>query len=71
MSEVDEFARTELWESWRVAQAESELALNTWYAAPKGRKARAHAAYAAALERESQAADVLAEAGAYRAVAAA
>ena len=41
---------TDLWETWRLAQARSELALNTWYAAPRSEKARAYATYTAALE---------------------
>jgi len=54
----------ELWEAWRLAQAGSELALNSWYAASKGQKARAYAAYTAALDLEGQAAEALAQAGA-------
>jgi hypothetical protein len=53
----------ELWDAWRMAEAGSELALSAWYAASKAQKARTHAAYAAALEREAQAADALARAG--------
>lgn len=51
----------ELWEAWRMAQAGSELALQTWYAASHGQKARTYAAYTASLEREGRAADALAE----------
>ena len=61
----------QLWDAWRMAQARSELALNTWYAAAKGEKARTYATYAAALEREGVVADLLAEASLDGAVAAA
>jgi hypothetical protein len=61
----------ELWEAWRMAQAGSELALNTWYAASKGQKARAYAAYTTALDLEGQAAEALAQAGVAKAAAAA
>jgi hypothetical protein len=62
---------TDLWETWRMAQARSELALNTWYAAPRSEKARAYATYTAALEREALVADLLAHAALDGAVAAA
>jgi hypothetical protein len=61
----------ELWEAWRMAQAGSELALNTWYAASKGQRARAYAAYTAALDLEGRAAEALAQAGAAEAAVAA
>ena len=61
----------ELWEAWRLAQAFSELALNTWYAASHGEKARTHAAYTDALAREGHAAEALAAAALDGAVAAA
>ena len=61
----------QLWETWRLAQARSELALNTWYAAPRSDKARTYATYAAALEREALMADLLAEAAVDGAIAAA
>lgn len=61
----------DLWETWRMAQARSELALNTWYAAPRSDKARAYATYAAALEREALVADLLAQASVDGAIAAA
>ena len=54
-----------------MAQAGSELALHTWYAASYGQKAQTYAAYAAALAREGLAADALAEARVRGAVAAA
>jgi hypothetical protein len=61
----------QLWETWRMAQARSELALNTWYAASKGDKARTYATYTAALEREGLVADLLAQAAGDGAIAAA
>jgi len=63
--------KADLWETWRMAQARSELALNTWYAAPRSEKARAYATYTAALEREALVADLLAHAAVDGAVAAA
>jgi hypothetical protein len=50
----------ELWEEWRQAEDESRSALDAWYRASKGDKARAHAAYQVALELEALAADALA-----------
>ena len=42
--------------AWQAAQAESEVALRDWHAAPPGRTAAAHLAYLAALDREEAAA---------------
>lgn len=50
----------DLWDAWLFAEAEASLALATWNRAPHGDKARAYAAYAAALDREEQAGRVLA-----------
>jgi hypothetical protein len=50
----------DLWDAWLFAEAEASLALAVWTDAPWSDKARAHAAYAAALDREEQAARVLA-----------
>jgi hypothetical protein len=50
----------ELWEEWRQAEDESGSALDAWYRASKGGKARAYAAYQVALELEALAADALA-----------
>ncbi len=61
----------DLWETWRMAQARSELALNAWYAAPRSEKPRAYATYTAALDREALVADLLAQAALDGAVAAA
>ena len=60
-SQVDEAAWIDLWDVWRLAELEAGFALDAWYEASKGDKARAFAVYTAALEREAQAADALAE----------
>jgi hypothetical protein len=51
----------ELWDAWVFAEVESELALEAWFSAPSDDKRRAHGAYVAALDREQQAATILAE----------
>jgi hypothetical protein len=58
---VEESPPAELWDAWRLAEIESGFALNKWYSASNGDKARAYAAYTAALEREALAADLLAQ----------
>jgi hypothetical protein len=60
LNEADEARTTELWEAWRLAEIEAELALDAWYQASKRGKARAYAAYSAALELEALAAEMLA-----------
>jgi len=50
----------ELWDAWVFAEVETDLALDTWYSAPREDKLGAHAAYVAALDREEKAADTLA-----------
>jgi hypothetical protein len=50
----------DLWELWLFAETEAALMLHTWSTAPAAEKATAHAGYRAALEREEQAARVLA-----------
>lgn len=50
----------DLWDAWLFAAAEASLALATWTRAVAGDKASAHATYVAALDREEQAARVLA-----------
>jgi hypothetical protein len=60
LNEVDDALVDSLKEAWRLAERESGFALDAWYSASKGGKARAYAAYAAALELEALAADVLA-----------
>jgi hypothetical protein len=49
-----------LWEAWLFATADASLALATWMHAADGHKASAYWSYAAALDREEQAARVLA-----------
>ena len=58
---VEEFPPAELWNAWRLAEIESGFALDKWYSASSGEKARAYAAYTTALEREARAADLLAQ----------
>jgi hypothetical protein len=60
LNEVDEIATDDLWEAWRLAERESELALEAWNQASKGGKARAYADYTTALELEALAAEMLA-----------
>lgn len=50
----------DLWDAWLFAAAEASLALATWTRAVDGDKATAYATYVAALDREEQAARVLA-----------
>jgi hypothetical protein len=61
VNETDEVLLGGLWEAWRLAELESGFALDAWYSASKGGKARAYAAYTAALELEALAADALAQ----------
>ena len=49
-----------LYDNWLLAETEAALALTAWRDARPGIRARAHAAYAAALEREAHAAGLLA-----------
>jgi hypothetical protein len=51
----------DLWDAWLFAEAEASLALQAWFAAVTADKAHAHVAYRAALDREEQAARVLAD----------
>jgi hypothetical protein len=50
----------DLWELWLFAETEAALMLDAWRTASTGDKASAHAGYRAALDREDQAARVLA-----------
>jgi hypothetical protein len=50
----------DLWDAWLFAEADASLALAAWTHAPDGDKASAYATYEAALDREEQAARVLA-----------
>ena len=49
-----------LYDNWVLAETEAGLALTAWHDARPALRARAHAAYAAALEREARAAELLA-----------
>jgi hypothetical protein len=49
----------DLFDAWMFAEADATLALGVWCSAPRAEKRNAHAAYVAALERETKAADVL------------
>jgi hypothetical protein len=51
----------DLWDAWQFAATEATLKLRIWSTAPHEDKAQAHAAYDAALDREEQAALVLAD----------
>jgi hypothetical protein len=51
----------DLWDAWRFAKTEATLKLRIWNTAPNEDKTQAHAAYQAALDREEQAAGVLAD----------
>jgi hypothetical protein len=51
----------DLWDAWLFAEAEASLTLQAWSSAPDDDKAAAYAGYRAALEREEQAARVLAD----------
>jgi hypothetical protein len=53
-------ATAPLWDEWRLAQVEAELALFAWRDAPAGEQTHAHRVYAAALDREERAARALA-----------
>ena len=50
----------DLWDAWLWAEAETSLTLQAWSSAATADKAGSHAAYRAALDREEQAARVLA-----------
>jgi hypothetical protein len=50
----------ELWDEWQFAATEATLKLRIWCTAPAETKAQAHTTYVAALDREEQAARLLA-----------
>jgi hypothetical protein len=50
----------DLYDAWMFAEVDATLALATWRSAARPDKPAAHAAYVAALDRESHAAVVLA-----------
>jgi hypothetical protein len=49
------------YDAWVLAETEASLALMAWRSARRGEKAGAYAVYAAALEAEALAADLLRE----------
>ena len=50
----------DLFDAWMFAEADATLAIAAWRAAPSEEKGDAYVAYVAALDRETQAARVLA-----------
>jgi hypothetical protein len=56
-----------LWDAWASAEEDCDAALGAWFSAASGERARRHAAYLAALDREAHAAMVLREGLARRA----
>jgi hypothetical protein len=52
--------RRGLWDAWALAEVQSQLALDAWKRAARHLKGDAFAVYRAALDREEQAAAVLA-----------
>jgi hypothetical protein len=48
----------DLFDAWLFAEADATLALAVWRSEPRAEKRNAHAAYVAALDRETHAADV-------------
>jgi hypothetical protein len=59
-AEAKEPATIELWDAWTFAEIDAEFALRRWWDAFGDEKETAFVAYRAALEREAQAATVLA-----------
>jgi hypothetical protein len=53
---IEAHSRADLFDAWLVAEVDATLALADWSAAPTDRKRHAFGAYAAALEREADAA---------------
>jgi hypothetical protein len=58
--EYQEPAIVELWDAWTFAEIDAEFALRRWWDALGDEQDTAFCAYQAALEREAQAANVLA-----------
>jgi hypothetical protein len=54
--------RNELWDAWAFAAVEVQLAFEAWKTAARELKAAAFDSYHAALDREEQAATLLAQA---------
>jgi hypothetical protein len=59
-AEYQEPATIELWDAWTFAEIDAEFALRRWWDAFGDEQETAFCAYQAALEREAQAATVLA-----------
>ena len=59
--DVREMRPIDLYDAWLFAEAEASLALRAWCTAAQAAKAETCAAYRAALDREEQAARVLAQ----------
>jgi len=57
---IEHLEPADLFDAWMFAEADATLAIATWRSAPTEEKGDAHAAYLAALDRETQAARVLA-----------
>ena len=57
---VERLDPADLVDAWMFAEADATLAMAAWRAAPSEEKGDAHAAYVAALDRETEAASLLA-----------
>lgn len=57
---IERLRPADLLDAWMFAEADATLAIAAWRAAPSEEKGDAHAAYVAALDREAQAAQLLA-----------
>jgi hypothetical protein len=57
---IEHLAPADLFDAWMFAEADATLAIAAWRSAPVEEKRDAHAAYVAALDRETQAAHVFA-----------
>jgi len=57
---IERIRPADLFDAWMFAEADATLAIAAWRAAPSEEKGDAHAAYIAALDRETQAARLLA-----------
>jgi hypothetical protein len=53
-------SKRDLWDAWAFAAAESSIRLNAWMSAPPAEKELRYGSYVASLDREQQAATVLA-----------
>jgi hypothetical protein len=57
---IERLQPADLFDAWMFAEADATLAIAAWGSAPAEEKGDAHAAYVAALDREAQAARLLA-----------